>query len=110
MASESVVKFTDDNFEDEALKSDTPVLVDFWGDSCQPCHMLAPLIDKFADQYKDKVKVGKVDTGDNIQVAMKYGITAIPTVILLKGGEEVGRIRGLQPERVYTEELDKLLA
>src|SRR6476469_10884748 len=82
MASENVVEFTDENFEQEVLKSTQPVLVDFWAEWCMPCRMLAPTIDKLAKDYAGKVKVGKVDTDSNREGAMKYRIDAIPTVIL----------------------------
>jgi len=96
MASENIVEFTDQNFEAEVLKSDKPVLVDFWAEWCMPCRMLAPTIDKIAEAYLGKVKVGKVDTDSNREVAMKYGISAIPTVILFKGGVLHG---GADPRR-----------
>ena len=95
MASENVVEFTDDNFESEVLKSSTPVLVDFWAEWCMPCRMLAPTIEKIAKDYAGKVKVGKLDTDANRDVAAKYSISAIPTVILFKGGEVKKKFVGL---------------
>ncbi len=95
MASENVGEFTDDNFQNEVLGSDVPVLVDFWAEWCQPCRILAPTIDELAGEFAGKVKVGKVDTDSNREISMKYGISAIPTVILFKGGEVAGKFIGL---------------
>lgn len=110
MASEAVHTFTDANFEEEVLKSETPVLVDFWAEWCMPCRMLAPVIDKLAEKYGDSVKVGKLDTDGNRDTAVKYGISSIPTVILMKGGEPVKSFQGMQPEAAYADEIDKLIA
>lgn len=95
MASEHVHEFTDDNFEQEVLQSDQPVLVDFWAEWCMPCKMLAPTIDEVAGVFSGKAKVGKVDTDSNRNVSMKYGINAIPTVLLFKGGEVAKKFVGL---------------
>ncbi len=95
MASENVHEFTDGNFDSEVIGADTPVLVDFWAEWCMPCRMLAPTIDQVADEYSGQVKVGKVDTDANREVSMKYGISAIPTVILFKDGEVVRKFVGL---------------
>ncbi|MCC6678212.1 MAG: thioredoxin [Phycisphaerales bacterium] len=95
MGSAHVQTFTDANFEQEVLGSSQPVLVDFWAEWCMPCRMLAPIIDAVAEQFAGKVKVGKVDTDSNRQISMKYGITAIPTVILFKGGQVAKKFVGL---------------
>jgi len=95
MASENIREFTDANFENQVLGSDVPVLVDFWAEWCMPCRMLAPTIDEVADEFKDKARIGKLDTDANRQVAVKYGISAIPTVILFKGGEVSRKFVGL---------------
>ena len=87
MASEKVQEFTDTNFRDEVVNSDVPVLVDFWAEWCQPCRLLAPTIDEVADEFSGKVKVGKVDIDSNKDVSVEYKITAIPTVLIFKGGE-----------------------
>ena len=109
MASDAVLTFTDANFEEEVLKSDVPVLVDFWAEWCMPCKMLAPVIDKLAEQFDGKVKIGKMDTDANKETAVKYGIQSIPTVILIQDGEPVKTFVGMQPEAAYAEELDKVL-
>jgi thioredoxin 1 len=107
MASENVKEFTDANFEQEVLKSEQPVLVDFWAEWCMPCRMLAPTIDKIAADYNGKVKVGKVDTDSNRDISVKYGISAIPTVILFKGGQVAQKFVGLRQERDFREALDE---
>jgi len=95
MASDLVKEFTDDNFDAEVIKAETPVLVDFWAEWCMPCRMLAPTIDQVAQDFDGKVKVGKVDTDANRNTAVNYSISAIPTVILFKGGEPVKKFVGL---------------
>ena len=106
MAAENVKEFNDQNFETEVLKSSTPVLVDFWAEWCMPCRMLAPTIDKITKDYAGKVKVGKVDTDSNRDVSIKYGINAIPTVILFKNGQVAQKFVGLRQERDFREALD----
>jgi thioredoxin 1 len=106
--SKNIVEFTDTNFEAEVLKSEQPVLVDFWAEWCMPCRMLAPTIDKIAEAYVGKVKVGKVDTDSNREVAMKYQISAIPTVILFKNGQVAQKFVGLKQEKEFKEAIDSL--
>lgn len=95
MAGANTKTFTDDNFEQEVLGSSVPVLVDFWAEWCMPCKILGPTIDQLADELGGKAKIGKVDTDANREVAVKYGITAIPTVIIFKGGQPVEKFVGL---------------
>ena len=106
MAAENVMELTDENFENEVLKSDKPVLVDFWADWCMPCKMLGPTIEKLAKDYAGKVKVGKVDTDANRDVSMRFGISAIPTVILFKDGKIAQKFVGLRKEQEFKEVLD----
>jgi thioredoxin 1 len=108
MAGQNVKEFTDGNFEQEVLKSSEPVLVDFWAEWCGPCRMLAPTIDKIANEYQGKVKVGKIDTDVNRDVSIKYNISAIPTVILFKDGQVAQKFVGLRQERDFKEAIDKL--
>jgi thioredoxin 1 len=108
MASEAVMEFTDDNFEQEVVQSDIPVLVDFWAEWCMPCRMLAPTIEELASEYEGKVKIGKLDTDANREVSVKFGIQAIPTVILFKGGEKVKQFVGVTPKPEFKSELDAI--
>lgn len=95
MASANVSEFTDSNFEAEVLESDKPVLVDFWAEWCMPCKILAPTIDEVADANVGKIKAGKVDIDSNNAIAVKYGISAIPTVIIFNKGEIAKKFVGL---------------
>src|SRR5205823_14070333 len=88
MASANVMEFTADNWEQEVVKSDKPVLVDFWAPWCGPCRALAPAVDRVADQFAGRVKVGKLNIDDNESVAVKYGITSIPRLLVFKGGDQ----------------------
>jgi thioredoxin 1 len=106
MAGANVKEFTDGNFEAEVLKSGQPVLVDFWAEWCQPCRMLGPTIDTLATKYAGKAKVGKVDIDNNQKVAADYGIMAIPTVLVFKGGQIVKRFQGLTSEAVLSGAID----
>ena len=110
MAHENVLEFTDDNFKQEVLSSDKPVLVDFWADWCPPCHMIAPTIDELAEDYAGRVKVGKVDTDANGDVSLELQISSIPTVMLFKDGEMVRKFVGVTAKQLFTSELDALLA
>ena len=110
MTNENVLKFTDDNFKQEVLSSDKPVLVDFWADWCQPCHMIAPTINELAEDYAGRVKVGKVDTDANRDISLNLGISSIPSVIIFKGGEVVRKFVGVTAKDQFAKELDALLA
>ena len=105
MASEHLLEFTEDNFETEVLKSDKTVMVDFWAEWCPPCKRLTPTIEKLAGEFAGRAKVGKVDTDTNQNLAMKYQISSIPTVLVFKDGEVINRIQGLRAERDYKEAL-----
>ena len=104
------LEITDGNFEELVLKSSQPVLVDFWAVWCGPCRMLGPVIEEIAKEYEGKVVVGKVDVDNNQDFAGKYGIRNIPTVLVFKDGEVVGRQVGVAPKKTYTDALDGLLS
>jgi len=103
------ITFTDGNFDTEALKSDVPVVVDFWAAWCGPCRMIAPIIEELAEEFQGKIKVGKLDVDENQQTAIKYGVRSIPTVLFLKSGKVADTIIGAVPKSTFKEKLDKLV-
>lgn len=109
MASDHVMELTDGNFEENVLQAKA-ALVDFWAEWCMPCKMLAPTIDELADEYQGRLKVGKVDTDSNRQVSMKFGISAIPTVVIIKGGELEKKFVGMQQKADLKSAIDEVLA
>jgi len=84
--SENIVHLSDDSFEDEVINTEGPVLVDYWADWCGPCKMIAPILDEIANEYKDKIKIAKLNIDENPATPPKYGIRGIPTLMLFKGG------------------------
>ncbi len=103
------LEITDANFEETVLKSEKPVLVDFWAAWCGPCRMVGPIIDEVSEEYSDKAVVGKMDVDANQEFAAKYGVRNIPTVLVFQNGEVVGRQVGVAPKNAYTDALDALL-
>lgn len=101
------LEFNDDNFREEVINSDKPVLVDFWATWCGPCKLLGPTIEELHKEMGDKVKIGKVNVDENQALAAAYGIMSIPTVIILKGGKIVEQFIGMQPKGVYVDALNK---
>jgi len=99
---------TDQDFEAQVLKSDIPVLVDFWAQWCHPCRIVGPIIEELAQEYTGKLKVGKVDVDAN-QVAANYGIMSIPSVLLFKNGQVVASLVGAQSKENYKKEIDSVL-
>jgi thioredoxin 1 len=103
------LEITDATFDEVVLKSDKPVLVDFWAAWCGPCRMVGPIIEQISEEYDGKAVVGKVDVDANQEFAAKYGVRNIPTVLVFKNGEVVGRQVGVSPKNVYAEALDSLI-
>ena len=106
---ENLIEFTDDNFDTEVLKSNLPVLVDFWAEWCGPCKMIAPIVEEIAGDYAGKVKVGKVNVDFNNQVAMQYGIRGIPALLVFKGGSVPNQIGGAVPKNNITQVIDEVI-
>jgi thioredoxin 1 len=107
MASANTIEVTDENFEAEILKAETPVLVDFWAVWCGPCRQVAPSVEALATEYEGKLKVGKMNVDDHQQVPQKYGIRSIPTLLVFKGGQVVGQIVGAVPKSKLEDEIKK---
>ena len=106
---ENLIEFTDDNFDTEVLKSNLPVLVDFWAEWCGPCKMIGPIVEEIASDYAGKVKVGKVNVDFNNQVAMQYGIRGIPALLVFKSGAVANQIVGAVPKNDITQILDEVI-
>ena len=99
----SVLKLTNENFESEVLQADKPVIVDFYADWCGPCKMMSPIIDKIAEELGDTIKVGKVNSDDNMELAEKYGIMSIPTIMIFKNGTLDKTFIGITDKTTITE-------
>ena len=107
--SSSAPPVTDDSFPKDVLESDVPVLVDFWAPWCGPCRMVAPVVDEIAEQYEGQIKVVKLNTDENPNVASQYGIRSIPTLMIFKGGQRVDMVVGAVPKTTLANTLEKYL-
>lgn len=103
------VVLTDQNFKSEVLESKLPVLVDFWAEWCAPCRMVAPVVEKIAKEYGDRLKVGKLNVDDNSQTPQQYGVQGIPTLILFKSGQVANQLVGYQSEQKLKSAVDSIL-
>jgi thioredoxin 1 len=101
MASDKIVEITSGNFEQEVLKSDTPVLVDFWASWCGPCRAVAPVLDELAGEMAGKVRVGKLNVDENQELAFQFQVSSIPTFILFKNGQIADRMMGAMPKAAF---------
>ena len=106
---ENAIQITDANFESEVSHSTTPVLVDFWAEWCGPCRMIAPTIEELAEEYQGKAKIGRLDTDNNRDTAIKFGISAIPTIIIFQNGEVMKKFVGLTSKSDLADALDEAL-
>ncbi len=102
-------ELNDKNFEEEVLKSDIPVIVDFWAEWCAPCRLIGPIVEELASEYTGKVKVGKLNVDLNSKSSMSYGIRSIPTLLFFKDGKPVDQILGAVPRNAIEERLKALL-
>lgn len=102
-------KFTEENFENEVIKSDIPVLVDFYADWCGPCKMMMPIVEKMAGKYDGRIKVGKVNSDENDQLAARFNIMSIPSFLIFKGGELVDSATGAMSADALSQKLDAVL-
>ncbi len=100
------LEFTDDNFEELAMNTDKAVLIDFWAEWCGPCRLVGPHIDALATEYEGKAIVGKVNVDHNPEIAAKFGVRNIPTIVVLKNGEVVDKVVGAVPKETLAEKLD----
>ena len=107
MAAANVTEITDANFESEVLKAELPILIDFWATWCGPCRQIAPTVDALADEYKGRIKVGKMDIDHHQIVPQQYGVRSIPTLLIFKGGKVVGQVVGAVPRAKLEAELQK---
>ena len=105
----SEITLTDQNFKSEVLQSKTPFLVDFWAEWCGPCKMVGPVVEKIANDYSGKLKVGKLNVDDNSETPTQYGVQSIPTLIVFKDGQEANRMVGYQSEQKLKGTIDSLL-
>ncbi len=104
------ITITDDNFDEEVIKSDKPVLIDFWATWCGPCKMIAPIVEELVDDYAGKAKIGKLDVDNNQQTAIKFGVRSIPTILIFKDGKLKDTIIGAVPKGQIVQRLNSAIA
>ncbi len=110
MTESPFIILTEDNFEREVLKSEQPVLVDFWADWCAPCHRIAPVIEELAHEFDGTATIAKLNVDEEPELARRYGIRSIPSLPFFRSGQAVDRLAGVQPKRVLSEKLAELVA
>ena len=110
MAAANIITLTADNFDEQVIKSSTPILVDFWAEWCGPCKAIAPILDELAGEYAGKMKIGKVNVDDFQGLAAQYNVQGIPTLLIFKNGQVVDQIVGLRSKRDLKASFDKAAA
>lgn len=110
MASSHILNLTESTFSEQVLNSARPILVDFWAEWCGPCKMIAPILDELAEEYSGRVAIGKVDVDSNQSLAVQYGVSAIPTLLIFNGGQVVEQLRGLRSKKDLKAAMDKVIA
>jgi thioredoxin 1 len=108
MSNQNVIELNQDNFG-QTISSDTPVLVDFWASWCGPCKMMAPIIDELANEFAGKAKICKLNVDENTEIASRYKVMSIPTVIIFKNGAEASRDVGVKPKDFFTQKINSML-
>ena len=103
-------RFNENNFTDEVIKSDIPVMIDFYAEWCGPCRMMSPIVEEFAKNYEGKVKIGKINVDEESDLAMRFGVQSIPSLIFIKYGKVIERITGAMPKPILGNYLDELAA
>lgn len=103
------LKFDEKNFSDEVMKSEIPVIVDFWAEWCGPCHIMSPIIDEVAKEFEGKAKIGKVNVDENQVISSKYGIMSIPTILAFKDGKVIGQLVGARPKKDLVDLISKVI-
>ena len=103
-------RFNENNFTDEVIKSDIPVMIDFYAEWCGPCRMMSPIVEEFAKNYEGKVKIGKINVDEESDLAMRFGVQSIPSFIFVKDGKVIERITGAMPRSILRNYLDELAA
>ena len=103
-------RFNENNFEEEVIKSDIPVMIDFYAEWCGPCRMMSPVVDQFSKEYDNRVKIGKVNVDEESMLAARFGVQSIPSFVFIKDGKVIDRITGATPRAVLNNYLEKLAA
>lgn len=101
-------RFNENNFADEVMKSEIPVMIDFYADWCGPCHMMAPVVDQLTEEYDGRIKIGKINVDEESGLAARFGIQSIPSFVFIKDGEVVDRVTGAMPKHILKGHLDDL--
>lgn len=106
----ATIKLTKDNFEEEVVKSDKPVVIDFWASWCMPCQMMAPVFEELSEEYTGEIKFAKVNTEEEIEIAQAFGIRSIPTLAVMKDNKLINQILGFLPKETLKEKIDSIIA